>query len=233
MPSIPRALNTQTPISELEAISWRRPAPIMEFTVPPAPSEEGRIIPLSPPPPRVRKTLTSRPPQDQGQEISIRGGAWPSKASLHGLLEENTSRAGVDLLPKIREEFEYGPLLLNTDTSMEGKRDHAVGRGPSRGKGAGNASRGDSRVLMVDENSQQRVEHHHQSRSSPEVSSEVFSPSKFLESVFRFQVDGERLKDDEGHAGSQRRSFSVPTVTLRDGDEDGVVRRAEQVGSKI
>ncbi|KAK0208974.1 hypothetical protein DFS33DRAFT_490120 [Desarmillaria ectypa] len=235
MTSTSRALNTQIPLSELEAISWRRDVSTMGFTVPPAPSEEGRIIPLSPPP-RVRKTRqasTSRvvaPTTDiqhQEQNITIRpGGAWPSKATLHGLLEEKTSHLarGVDLLPEVREE-EYGsPLTLLTetlklDTEMGRKRNHTtlgngIGGGPSRGKG--NGSGGDSKVLMVKENSQQRRQH--QSRSSQaSAESDVFNPSKFFDSVFRFQVDGARHKDEQyaGSQGGKSRSFSELTVTLR------------------
>lgn len=171
----------------------------------------------------------------QGQNDSVitilrPGGASPSKATSHGLLDKHTSRVlnlarGVDLLPEIREEHELlSPLLSETfKIDMERKRFHTsrLGGGPSRGKGNESASAGgDSKVLMAvgrSENSQQRPQH--QSRSS-QTSSDVFNPGKFFDSVFRFQVDGERLKDQR-YAGSQRavasqsRSFGEPTVTWR------------------
>lgn len=165
-------VNIQTP---LEAISCAR------ITVP---SEEGRIIPLSPPP-RVRKSRPPQPINPQGQGITIRPGGGP--------LEVNTSHLArdVDLLPEIREEEHVAPPAL--DTAMERKRAHTT---PGN-EGKGNAS---VEVLMANSSSQQRRQH--QSRSS-----QGSNPSKFFDSVFRFQVD---VQKEERYA---RRSFSEPAVT--------------------
>lgn len=166
-------VNTQTP---LEAISCARRT---------VPSEEGRIIPLSPPP-RIRK---SKPPQAINPQGQIRPSGGP--------LDENTSHLarGIDLLPEIREEGHIAPSLA-LDTAMERKRAHTT---PGN-EGKGNAS---VEVLMANSSSQQR--RHHQSRSS-----QGSNPSKFFDSVFRFQVD---VQKEEGYA---RRSFSEPGVaTLR------------------